>query len=84
VEIHLFTTTQPPIQGVPGALSLGVKRPRRETDHSSPPVPRSRMCGGISPLPQHAFQAWCSVKKHWDNFTFTLPYITYLIKNVQK
>jgi hypothetical protein len=28
--------TQPPIQGVSGALSLGVKRPVRETDHSPP------------------------------------------------
>jgi hypothetical protein len=26
--------TQPPIQWVPGALSLGVKRPEREPDHS--------------------------------------------------
>jgi len=26
--------TQPPIQWVSGALSLGVKRPGRETDHS--------------------------------------------------
>jgi hypothetical protein len=28
--------TQPPIQSVPGALSLGVKRPGREADHSPP------------------------------------------------
>jgi hypothetical protein len=42
--IFLFTTasrtslepTQPRIQGVPGSLSLGVKRPDRETDHSPP------------------------------------------------
>jgi hypothetical protein len=42
--IFLFTTvsrtalgpTQPPIQGVPGALSLGVKRPGREANHSPP------------------------------------------------
>jgi hypothetical protein len=42
--IFLFTTasstalgpTQPPIQWVPGALSLGVKRPGREADHSLP------------------------------------------------
>jgi hypothetical protein len=42
--IFLFTTasrtalgpTQPPIQCVPGALSLGVKRPGREADHSPP------------------------------------------------
>jgi hypothetical protein len=40
----LFTTvsrtalgpTQPPIQWIPGALSLGVKRPGREADHSPP------------------------------------------------
>jgi hypothetical protein len=42
--ISLFTTasrtalgpTQPPIQRVPGALSLRVKRPGREADHSPP------------------------------------------------
>jgi hypothetical protein len=43
--IFLFTTavsrtalgpTQHPIQCVPGALSLGVKRPGREVDHSPP------------------------------------------------
>jgi hypothetical protein len=42
--IFLFTTasgtalghTKPPIQWVPGALSLGVKRPGREADHSPP------------------------------------------------
>jgi hypothetical protein len=42
--IFLFTTvsrtalgpTQPPIKWVPGALSLGVKRPGREADHSLP------------------------------------------------
>jgi hypothetical protein len=40
----LFTTasrmamglTQSPIQGVPGALSLGIKQPRCEADHSPP------------------------------------------------
>jgi hypothetical protein len=42
--IFLFTTasrtalgpTQPPTQWVPGALSLGVKRPGREAHHSPP------------------------------------------------
>jgi hypothetical protein len=44
LEIFLFSSNsrpalepiQPPIQWVPGVLSLGVKRPGRETDHSSP------------------------------------------------
>jgi hypothetical protein len=44
LRIFLFTTasitalgqTQPPIQRVPGALSLGVKWPGREADHSPP------------------------------------------------
>jgi hypothetical protein len=43
LAIFPFTTTsrtvgltQPPIKWVPGALSLGVKRPRREADHSPP------------------------------------------------
>jgi hypothetical protein len=42
LAIFLFTAvsraalgpTQPPIQWAPGALSLGVKRPRCEADHS--------------------------------------------------
>jgi hypothetical protein len=39
LQIWIFffgTTTQPPIQWVPGALSLGVKRQGRESDHSPP------------------------------------------------
>jgi hypothetical protein len=44
LQIFLFTTasrpalgpTQPPIRWVPGALSLGIKRPGREADHSPP------------------------------------------------
>jgi hypothetical protein len=44
IYLLVFTTasrtalgpTQPPIQCVPGALSLGVKQPGREADHSPP------------------------------------------------
>jgi hypothetical protein len=76
--IFLFTAsrtalgpTQPPIQWVAGALSLGVKRPGREANHSPHLVPRSRKRGTIPPLPQYAFMVWCLVK-HRDNFTFYL------------
>jgi hypothetical protein len=47
--IFLFTAsrtvlgpTQPRIQWVPGALSLGIKRPGREADHSTHLVPKSK------------------------------------------
>jgi hypothetical protein len=33
------------------------------------------MRGAIPPLTQHAFMAWCSLKKHRDNFTFTTAYL---------
>jgi hypothetical protein len=50
--IFLFTTmsgpalgpTQPPIQWVPGALCLGVKRPGREADHSPPSSTEVKEC----------------------------------------
>jgi hypothetical protein len=61
--ILLFTTTsrpvlgptQPPIQGVPAALSLEVKRPGREADHSRPSSAEVKMRGAIPPLHQYAF-----------------------------
>jgi len=73
--IFLFTTasrtavepTQPPIQWVLGALSLEVKRPGREADHSL--VPRSKNEWSYTSTPQYVFIAWCLVK-HRDNFTF--------------
>jgi hypothetical protein len=77
--IFLFTTasrtalgpTQPPIQWVPGALSLGVNRSGREADHSSPSSAEvKRMRGAIPPLPNTP--PWCGAQlKHRDNFTFT-------------
>jgi hypothetical protein len=36
--------TQPPIQWVPGVLSLGAKRPGREADHSPPSSAESKEC----------------------------------------
>jgi hypothetical protein len=83
LENFLFTTasrtalgpTQPPIQWVTGALSLGVKL----TTHINL-VPRSRMRGAIPPFPQYVFMAWCLVK-HRDNFTFCL--LPSAVRNMQ-
>jgi hypothetical protein len=42
--------TQPPVQWIPGVLSLGIKRQEREAYHS-PLAPTSRMRGTIPLLP---------------------------------
>jgi hypothetical protein len=74
--IFLFTTasrmalgpTQSPIQWVPGALSLGAKRPGREA---------------MLKLPQYVFMAWCLVK-HRDNFTFIFIFTLTFIININE
>jgi hypothetical protein len=77
--ISLFTTasrpalgpTQPPIQCVPGALSLGIKRPGREADHSPPSSVEVKNMWIFTSTPQYASMAWCLVTKSTGT---TLPY----------
>jgi hypothetical protein len=59
--------TQPPIQRVPGAISLGVKRPGREADHSPPSNAEFKNASSYTSTPQYVFMVWCLVK-HRDNF----------------
>jgi hypothetical protein len=86
--IFLFSTasrpalgpTQPTIQWVPGAISLGVKRPGCEADHSPPSSAEVKNAWSYTSTPQYAFMTWCLVK-HRDNFTllyFTLQGKLYL------
>jgi hypothetical protein len=87
LRIFLFTTAsrtalrpiKPPIQWVPGAVSLGVKRRGREADHSPPSSAEVKNAWSLPPLPQYAFMAWCLVK-HRDNFTFTFYLYEYVSK----
>jgi len=52
---------------------LGVKRRGVKLTIHLHLVLRSRMRGTLSPLPQNAFMAWCSVrKKHKEYFNFYL------------
>jgi len=84
--IFLFTTasrmapgpTQPPIQSVPGALSLRVKRPRSETDHSPPSYDEVKNTWSYTTTPQYAFMAWCSIKAQ-EQLYFTLPLFSIII-----
>jgi hypothetical protein len=62
-------TSQPPIQWVPGALSLGVKQPVREADHTPAASAEVKNAWSYTSTTQYAFKALCLVKKHRVNFT---------------
>jgi hypothetical protein len=77
--IFLFTTasrqvvgpTQPPIQWLPGAPSLGVKRPGLEVNHSVPSSAEVKECVELY-LDFPNTPSWRgSQLKHRENFTFT-------------
>jgi len=48
---------------VPGAFSLGVKRPVRVVEHSSPSSTEVKNAWSYTSNPQYAFMVWRSVKK---------------------
>jgi hypothetical protein len=70
--------TQPPIQWVQGAFSLGVKRPGCEADHSPHLVPGSKNEWTYTSTPQYAFMAWCSVKGQGQLYLYIYLYLAYL------
>jgi hypothetical protein len=69
-DFFLFTTvsrpalghTRPPIQWVPGTLSLGVKRPECEADHSPATSAEVKNAWSYTSTPKYAFMAWFSVE----------------------
>jgi hypothetical protein len=71
--------TQPSIQRLSGALSLGVKRPEREVDHSPPSSAEVKNTWSYTSTPQYAFMAWCSVKESTGS-TLTLTFTFHLYK----
>jgi hypothetical protein len=67
--------TQPPIQWVLGALSLGINRPGREADYSPPSSAKVKEYVMLY-LHYPNTSSWCGAwLKHRDNFTFTF-YLT--------
>jgi hypothetical protein len=80
--MFLFTTasrlglrpTQPPFHWVSVAVSLGVKWPGREADHTPPSSAEVKNAWRYTYTPQYIFMAWCLVK-HMDNFTVFLRLI---------
>jgi hypothetical protein len=86
--IFLFTTasrtalghTQLPIQWVTGTLSLGVKRARREADHSPPSSAEVIECVELY-LQSPNMPSWRGSElkiKHSDIFTFVFTYSSWV------
>jgi hypothetical protein len=59
---RLWGPTQPPIQWVRGTLSLGVKQPGREADHSPQSSAEAKNVSSYTSTHQYTFLAWCSFK----------------------
>jgi hypothetical protein len=76
-SITALGTTQPPVQWVPGALSLGVKLQGREADQSPPSSAEIKNAWSYFSNTQYVFMAWCLVK-HRDNFTFTSALVSHV------
>jgi hypothetical protein len=76
--IFLFTSasrpalgpTQPPIQWVPGALSLGVKGTGREDNHLHPSRAEVKNAWSYTSVSPYVFMAWY-IGKHRDKFTLS-------------
>jgi hypothetical protein len=67
--------TQPPMQWVLGALSVGLKRPVREADHSPPCSAEVKECVELY-LHSPNTPSWCGAQlKHKNKFNF-LPLYT--------
>jgi hypothetical protein len=65
--------TQPPIQWIPGVLSLEVKWPGNDADHSPPSS--AEVKEGVELYLHPNMPSWHGAqfkKKHGDNFTFYL------------
>jgi len=67
--------TQPPIQWVPGALSVGVKQPGCEADHSPPCGVEVKNVWSYTSTPQYAFMVWCSEKEQGHLYLHVYLYV---------
>jgi hypothetical protein len=70
--------TQPPIQWVPAVLSLGLKQPRRDADHS-PPSSAVKNAWSYTYTPQYAFMAWCSVEAQEQLYFYLTLLLVFMV-----
>jgi hypothetical protein len=67
--------TQPPSQWVPGALSLGVKRPGHEADHSPPSCAEVKNAWSYTSTPPIRLRGMVLSYKKSTGTTLPLPFI---------
>jgi hypothetical protein len=67
--------TQPPVQWVTGALSLWVKRPGHEADHSPPSRAEIKNAWSYTSPPQYALMESCPVKKSQGQLYLYITYV---------
>jgi hypothetical protein len=73
--------TQPPIERVPGALSVGVKWQGREADHSPPSSAEVKEWLELY-IHSPNTPSWRGAElKHRDNFTFTFALLFYIYQH---
>jgi hypothetical protein len=66
---------QLPIQGVSGALSLGLQPPGRKADNTPPSSAEVKNAWSYTSTPTIRLMAWCSVKKSQGQlYLLPLPY----------
>jgi hypothetical protein len=65
---------QPPTQWVSWALSLGVKWPGREADHSPPPIDELKNAWSYTFTSHYAFMAWFSFKTQGQIYLYSMMY----------
>jgi hypothetical protein len=62
-----------------GDLSLALKWPGLETDHSSPSSAEIKSAWSFKSTPPYAFKVWCLIK-HRGNFNYEKLIVTHLVK----
>jgi hypothetical protein len=58
------------------------KGPGRKADHWTPSTAEVKLSGGLPPLHQSAFMAWCSVKAQGKLYLSPLPYLKIIPKTL--
>jgi hypothetical protein len=71
----VLVSTQHPIQWEPGALSLWVKRPGREADHSTPTSAEIKKTWIYTASPPYVFTAQCLISQAQGQFYLTFTFL---------